>query len=126
VLGNWNNDGLVVGGGVDGGKLVEADIETVSNSGSQFAVGSSSVETFEENKVLRVGGRGLVKGGERLNDDVGMALNLALSVELLRSREIVGLRIDKEAGLHFLDRHLNGESRLRLDCAEILREGKLG
>ena len=86
---------------------------------------SSSIQALEEGKLLGVGGCCLVEGTQLLNDDVRVALDLTLPVELLRSCEVVGLRIDEETCLHVLDCHLDSESLSGLDRPKVRRESEL-
>ena len=41
-------------------------------------------------------------------------------------RVVVGRGVDKVAGFEVLDRHLDGERSVGLDCLSVLREDKLG
>jgi len=66
-----------------------------------------------------------------LDDDVGMALNLALLVKKLGSSKVILSSVDKEAGLHVADRHLDGESSVGFDGPKVrrvheLRRGHIG
>jgi len=45
--------------------------------------------------------------------------DLALSIELLRGREVVGLRVHKVTGLHALDGHANSEGRIWGDVLQV-------
>ena len=125
MLSNGYDDWLMVRRRVDGRKLVESRLETIGDIGSQLSALSSSVQAFEEGKFLGVGGLCLVNGAQLLNDDMRVTLDLALLVELLRSREVVGLCIDEETCLHVLDCHLDSESLPGLDRPKVRREHEL-
>jgi len=55
-----------------------------------------------------------------------MALDLALTVQELRSGKIVRVRVDEEASFHVLDLHFDGEQGVGLDGAKVCGEGELG
>ena len=55
-----------------------------------------------------------------------MTLDSALSINLLRSSEVIVISIDEETSLHVPDGHLDGESLICLECAKVFWEGKLG
>lgn len=56
---------------------------------------------------------------ELFDDDVSVTNDLTLSVQLLGSREIVGLRVHKRASLHVLDGHRDSESRVLLESVTV-------
>ena len=70
MLSDGYDDWLMVSSRVDRRKLVEPGLETIRDIGSQFTTSSSSIQAFEEGKLLGVGGRCLVEGTQLLNDDV--------------------------------------------------------
>ena len=53
------------------------------------------------------------------NDDMRMSLNLALRVNKLGSSKVILSSVDKEAGLHVPDSHLDGESSVGLDGSKV-------
>lgn len=55
-----------------------------------------------------------------------VAADLALRVELLRRRKVVGVRVREETGFHILDGHLDRERRARFDETKVRREDELG
>ena len=135
---------LVVRRRIDAREAVHARGEALVERRGELAVLRGVVEALEEGKDVRVGWfRGLERV-EELDDDVRVAADLALAVELLsirewisakrkfkreedpRSCEIVFLRIHKEARLHPLNRHPHGKRLILIDHLEVLREHKLG
>lgn len=126
MLSDGHNDGLMVGGGVDRRELVKSWRKTGGNISSQLSTGSSSVQALEESELLGVAGLSLIKRVQSLNNDVRVSFDLTLCIKLLRSSEVVGLRIDEEPSLHVLNRHLDGERRASLDSAKVLRKDELG
>lgn len=116
----------MIGGRIDGGQFIEPNFETIRNSSAQFAIVSGSVQTLEEDKILRVSGSGLVEGSKFFNDNMRVTLDLALSVELLGGSEVIGISIDEKTSLQVLDGHLNSESLVRLERAKVLWGHKLG
>ena len=85
---------------------------------------SPVVQTLEERKLLGVVGGGLRQRTELFNNDVRVALDLALSVEGLGRRVVVRLRVHEEARFYASDGHRDGESFVGLDRAEIFGEGE--
>lgn len=81
---------LVVRRGVDGRDLVEASGETGRHGGAELAVDRGVVEALEERELGRVRRRRLVESGELLDDNVRVANDLALRVDLERD----GIRND--------------------------------
>lgn len=116
----------MVGGRVDGRQLVETGGETTSDVSGEHTACSGCVQTLEEGELLGIGDGGLINGGELLDDDVGMALDLTLAVEDLRGGEVIFLGIDEESSLHVLNGHRDGESSVGLDSSEILGESEFG
>jgi len=99
MLRNGDEDGLVVGGSVDGRDLVSA-CRQAGNISRQNSTNSGTVQALEEGELGWVGGRALGETRKRLDDNMGMALDLSLSIQLLRCSKIVRLGIDEEASLH--------------------------
>lgn len=111
--------------GVDRRDLVNTSWETVRDISSENTTLSGSVKTLEEGEHLGVGWGGLVEGLELLNDDVRVALDLSLAVELLGRGEVVAVCVDEEAGLHSTDGHGDGELLVGLDGITVLGVGEL-
>lgn len=122
MLCHCHDDGLMVGSRVDRGELVESDRQTGGDISSELTAGSRRVQAFEEGELLGVADGGLVDGRKLLDDDVGVTLDLALSVEELGSGEVVFLGIDEESCLHVLDLHCDGERGVGLHGSEVLGE----
>jgi hypothetical protein len=100
----------MVGRGVDGADPVHTSCETVGYIGGEDIVRGNVVESLEEGKgggVERLGG---LERRELLDDDVAMANDNSITVDLLGSSVVVGLGIDEVTCLHVDDLHLNSES----------------
>jgi len=59
MLCDGDEDGLVVGGSIDGRYLVSACGQATSNSSRQDTVGGGIIQALEEGELCRVGGRSL-------------------------------------------------------------------
>jgi len=57
MLCDGDEDGLVVGGSIDGRDLVSACGQTTSNSSGQDTVGGGIIQALEEGELCRVGRR---------------------------------------------------------------------
>lgn len=125
VLSNSDESGLVVGSGVDRRETVSTSRETFSDIGSQDTTLSSSVETLEEGELRGVGGLSLSEGLQGIDDDVRVADDVTRAIDLLRSREVVGVRVDKVTSLKVLDRHRDRERGVGLDNLAVDRVGEL-
>ena len=126
MLSDGYEHGLVVCCRVDGRQLVEASRKTVRDIGSKLAALGSRVQALEKNKLPGIGRRGLVQGCELFHDDMRVADDLALLIELLGSRKKVLLGVDKCTSLHVLDVHLDRERRVRLDGSKVDGESEFG
>ena len=126
VLSNGDNNRLMVRSRVDGWQFVNTSGETVGNIGGKKPIDSSIVQSFKKCKVLRVSRYCLVNRIEPFDDNMGMALNLPLAVDLLWSSEVIFLGIDKESSLHVLDLHLDCERSVGFNSTKVKREGELG
>ena len=125
MLRNSDEHGLVVRGGVDGRETVGAGGEAARDVSGEDAVLRGAVETLEERELGRVEGRGLVERGERLDDDVRVAGDVAIGRDGLRGcKEVLG-RVHERARVQVLDRHLDGEVLVRGDCLAVLGEHEL-
>lgn len=126
MLGDSNEDGLVVRRRVDRRKTVSTSRETARNGDGKNAALVLVVEALEERKGVRVRGHCRVQRGKFLDDDVRVATDVALVVDNLRRGEEVLLRVDEVARLEVLDRHLDGEVGVGRDRRAILGVDKLG
>jgi len=125
-LSNGDEDGLVIGSSDDGGKPISASWKTLLDDGGKDAISVGLVvHAFEKGEYVRVGGLGLTKAGDALDDDVRVADDPTLAVQLLRGRVVIGLGVDKVAGLEFLDFQFNRERLVLVDNLVVLREHKL-
>ena len=115
----------MVGSGVDGRETVGTSRETFSDISGQDTTLSSSVETLEEGELCGVGGLSLSEGLQGINDDVRVADDVTRAIDLLRSREVVGVRVDEVTSLEVLDRHRDRERGVGLDDLAVDRVGEL-
>lgn len=126
MLGNRNNDRLVVRRCVDGTELVETSWETFVDTGSNHAIDCRSVDSLEERKGLGISRRLLVERIQLLDNNMRVSNDLSLGIQLLRGSEVVGCSINEIAGLHFLNGHRDIECRVSLDGAKVLWVCELG
>ena len=126
MLSDGQKNRLVVGSGVDRGHLVDTRRESIGNVSCENSVDSSCVEALEEREPAWIGGSGLGKRIELFDDDVGVAPDLALRVQLLRRGEVVQLRVHKVTGLESGDGDGDGERLVGSDGATVERERELG
>ncbi len=84
-----------------------------------MTVNGGSVKTLEEGEDLGVGRRRLAERSELLDDDVRVADDLALGVELLGRGEVVLVRIHEVTSLHVGDGHGNCERSVRGDGVTV-------
>jgi hypothetical protein len=126
VLGNRDNDRLMVGGSVDGREAVDTSGKTIGNLGSEDTVLSSGVETLEEGEATGISGVGRVNRVNELSNDVRVTDDLASSVQLLGSSKVALLGVDEVTGLHVADSHLDGKRGVGGDGTKVLWEHELG
>ena len=126
MLSDGGDNRLMVGRCIDGRELIKACGKTVGDIGSEFTAHSGGIQTLEESKLFGIGGSGLVERSELLDNDMRVALDLTLCVELLGCGKVVLLRVDEETGLHVLDLHLHCEWRIGFQSPKVLGEGELG
>lgn len=142
MLGDSDEDRLVVRSAVDGRQLVRSLGEAVGDFGGQDAVDSGCVDALEEGEfdIVEHGARS--ERVDLLNHNVcprphtcissitifkrrGMLTrvpdDLAVAVRLGRSREVRLLRIGERASLEVLDGQLNVERLVRRDRIEVGR-----
>lgn len=125
VLGDGDERGLVVRGGVDGRQAVGTCGETTGDGRGEDAVGRLVVETLEEHERGGVCGRGLVERRELVDDDVRVAVDVARTVDGLGRGEVVLVRVREEAGVEVLDRHRDREVLVSGDRLPVLGEREL-
>lgn len=86
-----------------------------------------AVQTNEMRKFGGVGWGGLRKGLKRLDNDVGVALNLpSCRINLLGSGKVIGIRINKEPSLDPFHRQCHLECGVRWKNSQVVRTDKLG
>jgi hypothetical protein len=111
---------------VDRAESVGASGKTSSYISCENTSLSGIVQSLEESKFSRVGWGSLVKSLQSLDDNMRMADDLTLSVQLLRSCEVVLLGVDEGTGLHVIDSHANGKRGVGCDGVTILGVRELG
>lgn len=120
MLGNSDEHRLMVSRGVDGSHAVDTGIETVSDIDSDNAIDLRSVDTLEEGEDVRVSRGRLVKRGELLNRDVGVADDVTLCIHSLRSRVVVAGSVNEVTSLEVVERHGDGELLVRWNGVAVL------
>ena len=141
-LGDENR--LVVSRSVDAAETVDTSRETGCDLDVEVALRvRRGVDTLEECELGVVEGSSLRHALELLNNEVGMANDVVLRVQLLRRRVVVRLSVDKVAvsgvsdklsrtkdyylpSLEVLDGHCDGEGRVRGNVAHVGRVDELG
>jgi len=128
MLSVGHEDGLMVGGSIDGAETVEAGRDALVDGHSHDSVTvSGGVNTLEECEGQGVKGLSGIGRRQRLDHDVSVPNDNALSIDLLGSGVVVALGIDKVTELHVADLHLNGESLVGLEArVGVLGKHKLG
>lgn len=126
MLGDGNEDRLMVGGRVDRGEFIRTSGETGSNISCELAIDGGRIQTLEESEHLRIVRGRLCNGGQGLNNDMRVALDLALRIEELGGSEVIFRSIHEETSLHSFDGHCDGESSVRLDGVTVLGGDEFG
>ena len=126
VLRNSDKSRLVVRRSVDRRKTVRALRETARDDRGEHAVLRGVVEALEEDELARVRHLRRLERRDLLDDDVRVALDVALRVHLLRRGEVVVVRVHEVARLEVVDRHLDREVLVRGHLAVVRREDELG
>jgi len=128
VLGDGDEDGLMVGCCVDRAQAVATSGETLVDRGREFALAvSGQVETLEEGKDVGVQGGLALEVVNLLNGDVRVADDDALVVDLLRSGVVVGRGVHEVAALNVLDGHGDGEGLVLVEIlGKVLGEDEFG
>lgn len=114
---------LMVGGACHGADAVVTSRQTASDRGSELPLSISGiVDTLEESELGGIWGLG---GSERvaevLNDDVSVANNEALAVELLRRRVVSAVGVGEGSQLHV--RHLHRNIKVCVGCRLLAGDG---
>jgi hypothetical protein len=126
MLCDWANYRLMIRRCVDRRQFVCASWKAFSNVRRKDTALSSSIQAKEERELLGIVRIRLVQRSEWFNDNVRVADDLTLAVELLRCGEVVCLCIHEITGLHTLDRHFDGERLVNWHRPEVVWEDKLG
>jgi len=126
VLGNGDDHRLVVGRRVDRADSVGTLGHARGDGSAQDIVDTRIVDTLEEDELGRVVGRGLVNGGQGLDDHVAMADNEALGIKGLGGRKVGLLGIGENTSVQVVDVQLRGEACVGRDGAVVLGEQVLG
>ena len=127
VLCDSDESGLVVRRRVDRGDAVRTGGKTAGDISGEDAVLRGRVETLEEHELGRVRRRLAVQAGERVDDDVRVAVDVARrGVDLLGCGEVVLGRVHEIACDEVPDGHLDREVLVRGNGGAVLREHELG
>ena len=116
----------MVGGSIDRRDLVDTSRQTGGDISSEDAVHGGCVQALEEGEFTWVGWCRLGERLELFNDDVGVALDLALRVQLLGCREVVLLSVHKVSSLETSDGNGDGEWLVGIEFAIVGWECELG
>jgi len=109
MLGDGDQNRLMIRGRIDGGEPVGTGLESSVNTGSEDTIRSSTIQSFEEGKAGGVSWVGLLQRVEEFNDNMGMAPDDTLAIQLLWCGEVVLLRVYEITSLKISDGHLDGE-----------------
>ena len=126
VLSDRDERRLVVRSSVDRGETVSTSRETTADNDAEHTALGDVVQALEEHELSGVRGRRRVERRDGVDDDVGVALDIALRVHDLGRGEVVLVRVREVARLEVADRHLDREVRVGLDRREVRRELELG
>lgn len=119
MLGDRDEQRLVVCGSVDATNAVITFRETFSDGGRHLVVHSGPIHALEKRENSWVQWGRVLDTLDFLNDKVRVANDLALLVELLRGGEVVGDRVDEAAGLHANDVHGDFERSIGGDSRKV-------
>lgn len=100
---------LVVGSGVDGAGAINTGREATSNDGGKDAIDSRIIESLEECEDKGIGDGGRRERVDLLNDDMRVADQGSLVVDLSWGGKEVGCSVGEESGLEIVDGDLHGE-----------------
>ncbi|CAG8622649.1 11210_t:CDS:10 [Acaulospora colombiana] len=126
VLSVADKSDLMVRSSVDRAHAVDTSGQAIGDGSTKNITLSGIIEALEESKAGGVNGLGGLQVGNVLDGDVTVTDEDALVVDLLRSRVVVCLGVDKVTGDQVQDLHLDGEG-LVLDEAfvSVLGEDEL-
>lgn len=110
---------LMVSSRVDASYTVRASGKTFSQGDRQFTVNSCIIDTFEVCKFGRIRGSCVLQGCNGFDDEMRMPDDLALRIQLLGCRKVVGVGIHKIASLEIADGHHDVKRRVGFQRAEI-------
>lgn len=101
--------------------------QTISDAGIKLTTRIClAVQTNEECELAGVGWGSLRKGLKRLDNDVGVTLDLPrCRINLLGSRKVVGIWINKEPSLDSSNRQRHLESGVRWKNSQVVRTDEL-
>ena len=125
-LSDRHENRLVVGGSRHGANAIIASRQTTSYSSSQqTAAISSIVDALEKGKLLRIKRSLRVESAAGvLNSDVGVADDLTVVVEVLRSRVVGRRSVGEGSGVEVDHLHLDLEFRVGRNGVAVLRVDK--
>lgn len=126
MLSDGDKHWLMVGGSVDRGKAIHSSREALRYFCGQHTTFGSRIEALEELKLERIDRLRLLHVFQLLDDDMRMAFNGTLAIQLLGSREVILSSIDKVSHLHIDNGHLDGERLILLDFIGVSWEYELG
>lgn len=109
----------MIRGGINARKAVHALGESLRHRHRELVIHRRGIHALEERKDSRVRNVGVLEAVELLYNKVRVSDDLALSVELLRRREVVRFRVDKVACFHVVDAERDVEGSVCGDCPEV-------
>lgn len=124
MLSNGDDDGLMVGGRVDGANTVSTSGDTSSNGSSDGAVNSTTVNTLEEGEFIRICWGSLLQRCDRLDHDMSVSNNLSGIVHSLWRSKVVLLCVYKVTSVQVIEVKRDGELGVCLDSSTVLWKGE--
>jgi len=115
----------MVSSSVNAASTIETRSKTVSSSCCENAIDSRGIQTFEEGEDLGIIDCSVLERLDLVDSDVRVGNEHAI-IQLLRSSEVVGLRVDEVTSLHIDDSQLEIEALVRRDDLKVERAGELG
>lgn len=109
----------MIGSSVNGSNAISARGKTIGNICSKYTIDSCRVQTLEKGELGRIGDCRRCQGRNRLDDDVRVSDELASTVDLLRSTEVIRLGVHEVTRLHVGDCELDGERLVGIDISAI-------
>jgi hypothetical protein len=116
----------VIRRGHDGREPIRARGQPPFDGGGEHAIDGLVVDALEERERVRVRRRRLVKCGDALDDDVGVANDKSLGRQLLGGSKVVRLGINEITRLKFAHGQCDIKRRVLVKNAVVLGENKLG